>query len=79
MWGQVFDDEQVAAREMIVELEHPVAGRQAVANSPLRFSATPVQLREPAPLLGQHTEEVLRGVLGLTAGELEELRAEGVI
>ena len=77
--GQVFDDEQVAAREMIVELEHPVAGRQAVANSPLRFSATPVQLRGPAPLLGQHTEEVLSGVLGLTAGELEELRAEGVI
>ena len=77
--GQVFGDEQVAARNMIVELEHPVAGRQTVANSPLRFSATPVELRGPAPLLGQHTEEVLSGVLGLTEGEMEALRAEGVI
>ena len=77
--GQVFGDEQVAARNMIVELEHPVAGRQTVANSPLRFSATPVELRGPAPLLGQHTEEVLSGVLGLTEGEMEELRDGGVI
>ena len=76
---QVFGDEQVAAREMIVELEHPVAGWQVVANSPLRFSATPVELRGPAPLLGQHTEEVLSGVLGVTEGEMAALRAEGVI
>ncbi len=64
---------------MIVELEHPVAGRQTVPNSPLRFSATPVELRRPAPLLGQHTEEVLSGILGLTEGEMEGLRDGGVI
>ena len=57
--GQVFADEQVAARDMIIELEHPVAGRQLVANSPLKFSQTPVELSAPAPLLGQHTDEVL--------------------
>ena len=77
--GQVFHSEQVAAREMIVELEHPIAGVQAMPNSPLKFSQTPVQLNTPAPLLGQHTEEVLGGILGLSAGEIEVLRTEGVI
>ena len=77
--GQVFADEQVAARDMIVELEHPVAGRQMVANSPLKFSQTPVELSAPAPLLGQHTDEVLCGLLGLRADELAALRGDGVI
>ena len=77
--GQVFHDEQVAAREMIVELEHPVAGRQALPNSPLKFSQTPIELSAPAPLLGQHTEEILRGMLGLAADEIEALRGAGVI
>ena len=64
---------------MIVELEHPVAGRQAVPNSPLKFSQTPVALSVPAPMLGQHTDEVLRGLLGLRAEELAALRSAGVI
>ena len=77
--GQVFVDEQVVARDMIIELEHPVAGRQMVANSPLKFSQTPVELSAPAPLLGQHTDEVLCGLLGLCADELAALRGDGVI
>ena len=64
---------------MIIELEHPVAGRQLVANSPLKFSQTPVELSAPAPLLGQHTDEVLYGLLGLRADELAALRSDGVI
>ena len=77
--AQVVDDPQVAARQMIVELDHPVAGRQAVPNSPLKFSATPVELETPAPLLGQHTDEVLGQLLGLGTDELDKLRGEGVL
>ena len=77
--GQVFNDEQIAARQMIVEIEHPVAGRQAMPNSPLKFSQTPVQLQTPAPLLGQHTDEVLRDILQLDEIEIANLRTQGVI
>ena len=48
-------------------------------NSPLKFSQTPIELQQPAPILGQHTGEVLGGVLGLSAQELEELGREDVI
>ncbi len=77
--GDVFANEQVAARDMIVEIDHPVAGRQAMPNSPLKFSQTPINLETPAPLLGQHTDEVLSQILGLAEDEIAELRAEGVI
>ena len=77
--GQVCNDVQVAARNMIIELEHPVAGRQKMPNTPLKFSQTPIDLQEPAPLLGQHTEQVLGEWLGLSVEELEALRAEGTI
>ncbi len=77
--GEVFNDEQIAAREMIVEIDHPIAGRQAMPNSPLKFSQTPIQLQRPAPLLGQHTEEVLRDMLDLGTDEITGLRADGVI
>ena len=48
-------------------------------NSPLKFSQTPINLETPAPLLGQHTDEVLSQILGLAEDEIAELRAEGVI
>ena len=76
---QVISDPQVQARRMIVELTHPLAGELAMPNSPLRFSATPVELKRPAPVLGQHTDEVLQSLLALPAAELEILRREGVI
>ncbi len=77
--GQVCRDAQVAARGMIIELEHPRAGRQKMPNTPLKFSQTPIELHEPAPLLGQHTEQVLGEWLGLSTEELAELRKDGTI
>lgn len=53
------DDPHVKAREMIAQFEHPVEGRTSVLASPLRLSGTPVAIKSPPPLLGQHTDEVL--------------------
>ncbi len=56
----VFADPQVAAREMVLELDHPTAGRHRVLGIPVKLSGTPGRVRTPAPRLGEHTEEVLR-------------------
>lgn len=76
---QVFADPQVLARGMLVELPHPTAGTVRLAGSPLKLSRTPVQLTEPPPLLGQHTDEVLATYLGYSAEKIARLREEGVI
>ena len=62
--GQAFNHPQAQARELRREIPHPLSGTVPVTASPLRFSASPVQYRRAPPLLGQHTEEVLREVLG---------------
>jgi crotonobetainyl-CoA:carnitine CoA-transferase CaiB-like acyl-CoA transferase len=70
---------QVAAREALVECEHPVAGRTRMVAPPVRMSHTPGAVRLPAPLLGQHTDEVLRTRLGVDDAELSRLRKARVI
>jgi len=77
--AQVFEEPQVRARGIRVELDHPVAGKLPTVASPMRFSATPLEYRAAPPLLGEHTEEVLRGLLGKGAPEIARLRAEGII
>jgi len=61
------------AREMVVEMPHPKAGSVRLIGSPMKFSATPVEYRRPPPLLGEHTEEVLRDVLGMSPEEIRAL------
>lgn len=61
---KVVFDPQVQAREMIVEVEHPTAGKMHIAGNPIKLSATPGEVSAPAPLLGQHTEWVLSNILG---------------
>ena len=70
---------QVAARGTLVECEHPIAGRVRSVGPPVRMSETPGAVRTPAPLLGQHTEEVLRSRLGLQEDEIGRLREARVI
>jgi crotonobetainyl-CoA:carnitine CoA-transferase CaiB-like acyl-CoA transferase len=77
--AQVFAEPQVKARGVRIEVEHPVAGRLPMVASPMRFSGTPLEHKTPPPLLGEHTEEVLRELLGKDAGELARLRASGAI
>jgi formyl-CoA transferase len=76
---QVFAEPQAIARGLRVELAHPAAGKVALTRSPMRFSATPVEHERPPPLLGQHTDEILRGLLGLKDDEVAKLRADGAV
>jgi len=69
---------QVAARDMVVELEHPVAGLLRMLGTPLKLSAQPASIRRPPPVLGQHTDEILAEA-GYPAGRIAELRDAGVI
>jgi crotonobetainyl-CoA:carnitine CoA-transferase CaiB-like acyl-CoA transferase len=70
---------QVSARGGLVESEHPVAGAIRMTAPPVRLSETPGAVRAPAPLLGEHTEQVLRERLALDDEEIARLRSAGVI
>ena len=75
----IFACPQVKAREMLSEVHHPIAGRLNIVGVPMKFSETPASVRTAAPLLGEHTEEVLRTLLGLAESEIRALREEGII
>ena len=72
-------DPQLAAREMIVPLEHATAGPIRVLGTPLKLSDTPAAVRTPPPTLGQHTVRVLRDDLGLSDADIEALQKSGAI
>jgi crotonobetainyl-CoA:carnitine CoA-transferase CaiB-like acyl-CoA transferase len=76
---QVFAEPQAIARGLRVELEHPAAGKVSLVRSPMRFSATPIEHERAPPLLGQHTDEVLRGLLEMADDEIAGLRTSGAI
>ena len=76
--AQVFDEPQVKARGVKIELEHGAGATLPLVASPMRFSETPIQYRQAPPLLGEHTNELLRA-LGKNEAEIARLRAEKVI
>jgi crotonobetainyl-CoA:carnitine CoA-transferase CaiB-like acyl-CoA transferase len=76
---EVFADPQLAAREMVVAVEHPTIGSLRVLGSPLKLSDTPAAVRSAPPLLGQHTDAVLSSDLGRSGSEIAALRAKGVV
>ncbi|MGY0064106.1 CaiB/BaiF CoA transferase family protein [Streptomyces sp. LZ34] len=75
---EVLADEQVRHRDMVVEVPHPLSGSVRLVASPLRFAGAPLTFEQPPPLLGQHTDEVLRE-LGVEEGDIKALREEGVV
>jgi crotonobetainyl-CoA:carnitine CoA-transferase CaiB-like acyl-CoA transferase len=77
-YKQVFEDPHTQAREMMVEMEHPVEGTVRSLGIPIKLSETPGEIRHPAPLLGQHTEETL-AELGYSKVEIADLRERKVI
>jgi crotonobetainyl-CoA:carnitine CoA-transferase CaiB-like acyl-CoA transferase len=74
----VYADPQVQARSMMVELDHPTAGRIEHIGVPVKLTRTPGSVRRPAPTLGQHTDEILAEA-GLAPAEIGALRADRVI
>ncbi len=77
--GQTFEYPQVKHRKMKVELPHPLSGTVPSVANPIRLSATPVEYKSAPPTLGQHTEEVLCGLGGLSGSDIEALKQKGVL
>jgi formyl-CoA transferase len=76
---EVFENEQVIAREIKMEMPHPTAGKVNLVRSPMRLSETPVVENRPPPLLGEHTQEILQEKLGLTELQIKSLKDQGII
>jgi crotonobetainyl-CoA:carnitine CoA-transferase CaiB-like acyl-CoA transferase len=78
-YSEVINDPQVLENDYLPEFDHPVLGKIRETGIPIEFSETPASIREPAPQLGQHTEEVLIDLLGYTWPDIERLQDNKVI
>ncbi len=76
---EVFEDPQVQHRKLRVDIPHPLGGVAPVVASPLRLSKTPVEYRLAPPTLGQHTEEVLKDLLGKSQADVDRLKSRGIV
>jgi crotonobetainyl-CoA:carnitine CoA-transferase CaiB-like acyl-CoA transferase len=72
--AEVCTDPQVLARDMVARLNHPTAGPISVNGIPIKLSATPGEIKDPPPLLGQHTDEILSEILSYTPEQIAEVR-----
>ena len=64
---------------MVKEVEHPVCGSMKLVNTPVKFSESTPSIRTPPPLLGQHTDEVLRDIVGISESAISALKQNGVV
>ena len=76
--GEMLEDPQVLARDMVVEVEHSRLGTTRALGSPVKFSATPTRIERGAPLLGEHTREIL-AEFGYADAEIAALIAAGAV
>ncbi|MEL7566595.1 MAG: CoA transferase [Dehalobacterium sp.] len=76
---QVCADPHINAREMLVEIDHPIAGRVKIPGTPMKLAETPAHVTGTAPTLGQHNEEILTELLGCNKDTVRQLQEEGVI
>jgi len=77
--GDVVEDPHVKARNMIIEVDHPKAGKIRTINFPIKFSKTPVEEMRPSPVMGQNNREIVVGLLGYTEEEFSEFEKGGVV
>jgi crotonobetainyl-CoA:carnitine CoA-transferase CaiB-like acyl-CoA transferase len=77
--GEVLEDPHIKERQAFIQRNHPTAGPVTLLAPWIHMSKTPPTIREDSPALGQHTSEVLSGVLGLGTAELDHLRSQGVV
>jgi succinate--hydroxymethylglutarate CoA-transferase len=73
------DHEHVRARDMVVKVEHGACGEVEMVNTPVKYSEAEPGIRTAPPLLGEHTDEVLGEMLGMSAEEIEAMRKEGAV
>lgn len=78
-FDKVFSDPQVVARKMAVEVPHPTAESVRMVTSPMKFSDTPCEITRHPPLMGEHTDEILKDDLGFQADQISTLREKGVV
>jgi formyl-CoA transferase len=76
---EVFEDPQVQHRQLRVDIPHPLGGVAPVVASPLRLSGTPVEYRMAPPTLGQHNDEILKGLLHRSDAEMKRLKDAGIV
>jgi crotonobetainyl-CoA:carnitine CoA-transferase CaiB-like acyl-CoA transferase len=75
----VVEDEHLKVRQYFVEMEHPLAGKLKYPGAPGKFSETPWEMHSPAPLLGEHNEEIYCHRLGYATEELTRLHRGGIV
>ena len=77
--GQIANVQAAKARGMVTEVEHPSCGPMKLVSPPVKFSEAKPSIRTPPPTLGQHTNEVLMEMLGMSSDEVEALKTDGVV
>jgi CoA:oxalate CoA-transferase len=77
--GDLLNSDHLKARGFFVEIAHPLAGTYKYPGAPLKYHATPWEIRMPAPVLGQHNQEIFGQRLGLSAARIAELGRAGVL
>src|SRR5699024_5768446 len=78
-FDEIYTDQHVLAREQLIEMEHPSAGKIKMTGIPIKLSDTPGSVKTPPPLLGQHTKEILKKINNLNEDQIVNLEKSGVI
>lgn len=78
-WSHILTTMIVLARNMVTEVEHPACGPIKLVNTPIKYSEATPGIRSPPPTLGQHTDEILGGLLDYEKADIARLKSEGII